>query len=71
MDFEIGMVTRILVPDSLGQPLTLEGRALKTSANSNAESKKNLSVSHPKNHDFCCLDEGGRSLTSFETHFPC
>jgi hypothetical protein len=27
MDFEIGMVTRILVPDSLGQPLTLEGRA--------------------------------------------
>jgi hypothetical protein len=59
-----------------GQLLTLEGGASEDqreqqSPNSNAESKKILSMSHPKNHDFCCLDEGGRSLTSFETHFPC
>src|SRR5215471_13409183 len=33
--------------------------------------RKSFSMSHPKNHYFCGLDEGGGSLARFEVHFTC
>jgi hypothetical protein len=33
------------------------------------EQEESFSMSHSKNHDLGCLDEGRCSLTSFEIHF--